>query len=448
MATHRGHPSQPPPNPFGEYLYECMRHQELTYKALSRMLQDEGYDGNLPKVRRLFYNVKTTVRWVDADTLIRILDADRVKFFSHAREVKVIFEWHPDINMIRIPKVKLDWVEHTAEGLEYLLRQGGNRAYVLQQAKRYYRDLRMEEGLSQQSEPVMRLLLRFGEIIEQTLVSMYPWRKERTEATEGIFRRVNKDIFQTPGGQLFADEHMQFLSRWAVLHRENDQRQLSQQAFDMGMETLYSRVTNPITKFAFRCQSLHAESISGNPMWESHINEARKAIDLEIRRKRSAKIEGKEIERDDLTEIIEDIYYYFKAVGFKRLAWYLRTNPDRSRINTRKIYLMNAYDNFRQLNESSQRHIRKFDDSTLRLTAHRISNYYGPSVSDQQLDLLLRISEMEALVWSDPKRVLRQCRQLEAETQQYYPSATTKVLDVRKFARLLEEHEEMQYIKT
>lgn len=303
-------------------------------------------------------------------------------------------------------------------------------------------------------EEQKRWLLRYGAIIEQAEEMAGAWHADRVTRSFQALRRLEGDLGAINDTSLFKDgfgyDEAIIMARKAALLRERyvDDLPLSRvflrassQYYEDARATLglsMTRLTSesaferhagyPAFLLALRYQRLHNVAVEGDVDWIG-LTDALAAEDTPFKRSHP--------------DVHEAIRLYFKAMGYKRLAWVLRP-----RDGVMDIFAVRRAAYYGEAN----RYISEFFVSPARDAAWNVANLRSfvlpdgqqsllaqPTlISPEQSLLLLTVSKLEASVWQQPDTVERESLQLRGDAGRLYHALLAKIDINYKFARRLQ----------
>lgn len=416
-----GHPAPTPQTDAGAYLAEHLtvskaefaRRLELDKKpwAVSRLI-----NGNTPK----------EIRKYDRNA---IFDAAGMTMM-HRREFLALLGGAycatlPLAVVAKYQHVDVEEIHSKVRMMDVLVGQG-NGAVVYPEARMTYDSLRNLD-ISRHDNDVIGAQIAVAKLMVESQDIMLAWT-ERAPTVIATYNTIQRDVFPLDRREHWASDFLWLCGLRAVRYRENEDyiNDLPQNSerlklypntdagFHIGSGYLRHIMDNPVVRIAYRCQRVHALANQGSEvLWRASLD----AIHVDAA-KGNASVEQRRL----MLGMID----YFRAVGYKRLAWNLHNSPAMAPL--RRAYASQSLRYIQSLSSD----MALFKDGFLAANQKQ-----GTGLSFEQACLLWQTTEAEATVWLNPMHTIQLGQSLLPEAEHWYPALTRKIRTAIAFAETI-----------
>jgi hypothetical protein len=239
--------------------------------------------------------------------------------------------------------------------------------------------------------------------IQETTAS---WRDDRPRMALATYNQLKRDVFTERNQELFATQYATLIARRAILYRERgigDDLDRSAQQFRI-LESHLGGFQAHRLEAAYRVQKMHLFAVAGDKnAWEQEQASVRQWLHW--------------LKNDADYEALIATFEYILGVGNKRFMWRLRNESGVNAVK-RTQYAKEACSYLGDLRK----------DGKIGALATKILNLYD-YISEDRAQLELEASELDALVWVEPKEAATRARALLPLARQKYPSVIHKLAD-------------------
>ena len=270
-----------------------------------------------------------------------------------------------------------------------------------------------ESGLMRASDPaLLEIRMRSGMLLAALQEMTLGWWRERPSIADNAYGIIAEDVVprlrpaRHPGdrSELLRTEALRLNLRRAVLLREDKKHAdaddlLAGMAGDLHIDQIGYAPADAVLIVAYNAQRIHTLAAKNElERWKDALKRARDAV---------AFAPVSHAERARLDAILD----YAHGVGAKRFMWYKRKQA-----GVRTAFADEAYTILRDL-----RHGRFGARAT-----HDI-NLYHSSVPLYYMEPELECSEIDALIWLDPRAAFERAMALLARAKRFYPTLVGKI---------------------
>ncbi len=270
-----------------------------------------------------------------------------------------------------------------------------------------------ESGQMRASDPaLLEIRMRSGMLLAALQEMTLGWWGARPTIADNAYGIIAEDVVPHIRPTRHAEERSDLLRtealrlnvRRAVLLREGSKHSdaddlLAGMAGDLHIDQIGYAPAGAVLIVAYNAQRIHTLAAQNQlAQWQDELKRARDAV---------AFAPVSHTERARLHAILD----YAQGVGAKRFMWYSQTRP-----GVRTGFAENAYKTLRDLRQG------RFGARA----THDI-NLYHSSVPLYYMEPELECSEIDALIWIDPRAAFEQAMSLLARAQRLYPTLVGKI---------------------
>lgn len=321
----------------------------------------------------------------------------------------------PLASVAKFHDIDVDEIQSKVRIMDALVGQGKGDV-VYPEARITYDRLR-QLAISPHDNEVIGAHIAVAKVMVEAQELMLAWT-DRAPTVIATYNAIQRDIFLPDRRDRWAADFLWLCSLRAVRYRENEDyiNDLPEHhgrpktyantagAFRMGADYLRRIADNPALRIAYRCQSVHALANQGSEsQWQSSIDTINRDAET---------ITASVAQRRLMLGLVD----YFRAVGFKRLAWNLHNTPQLAQM--RREYARRSLHYIHLISQD----MPYFGEIYL-----AANQKHGTGLSFEQACLLWRSTEAEATVWLSPQRTIEIGQSLLPEAERWYPGLIKKI---------------------